>query len=196
MGEETLHLAVYARPLVEGGVEIALYGNDREGVRERQQEWSRWAEGLPKVGPGAQKGERLANRASHAESIEPREEQSEAEASESPIAEGQLLGNKRGEAVGADESRESKPWAEDMSGSEDKEKNSPGGESGRWASAAPWKRKVRIAPGKGDEEPNKRRLALVESGCSPVFGCSAAVGGQSDAPTLTAPLGDSPDTST
>jgi hypothetical protein len=44
-----VHLAVFARSHPEGGLRITLQGDDREGVRERWEEWSRWADGLPKV---------------------------------------------------------------------------------------------------------------------------------------------------
>lgn len=49
-GHSLLNLTVAVRPLPQGGIEIKLRGNDHEGVRERQSEWSRWSEGLPKVG--------------------------------------------------------------------------------------------------------------------------------------------------
>src|SRR5829696_8343779 len=46
---EPVHLAVFARPHPAGGLRITLQGDDREGVQERAGEWSRWADGLPKV---------------------------------------------------------------------------------------------------------------------------------------------------
>jgi len=48
-GQVSLYVAVGVRELPEGGVQIKLRGNDREGVRDRQAEWSRWAESLPKL---------------------------------------------------------------------------------------------------------------------------------------------------
>jgi hypothetical protein len=44
-----VHLAVFARSHPEGGLRITLQGDNRGGVRERWEEWSRWADGLPKV---------------------------------------------------------------------------------------------------------------------------------------------------
>src|SRR5215217_7078711 len=49
VSREPVHLAVFARPHPAGGLRITLQGDDREGVRERAGEWSRWADGLPKV---------------------------------------------------------------------------------------------------------------------------------------------------
>ncbi len=43
-----LNLTVLAVPQPEGGVQIKVRGNDREGVEERQAQWIAWSEGLPK----------------------------------------------------------------------------------------------------------------------------------------------------
>ena len=48
-GHSLLNLIVVAQPRSEGGVQVTLKGNDKEGVQERQAEWAAWAEGLPKV---------------------------------------------------------------------------------------------------------------------------------------------------
>jgi hypothetical protein len=48
MGVLNLTVAVYPQP--GGGVLIKIRGNDREGVRERQSEFAKWAESLPKRG--------------------------------------------------------------------------------------------------------------------------------------------------
>ncbi len=53
-GHSLRNLTVAVRTLPRGGVEIKLRGNDREGVQERRAEWSRWEEGLPKVGQDQQ----------------------------------------------------------------------------------------------------------------------------------------------
>src|SRR5215211_5964554 len=49
ISRDPVHLAVFARPHQAGGLHITLQGDDREGVQERGGEWSRWADGLPKV---------------------------------------------------------------------------------------------------------------------------------------------------
>jgi hypothetical protein len=46
--EGVLNLKVVADPQPDGGVLIRVRGNDREGVRQHQAQWSEWAEGLPK----------------------------------------------------------------------------------------------------------------------------------------------------
>jgi hypothetical protein len=47
-GESSLNLTVVALPQPEGGVQIKVRGNDREGVQERQAQWIEWSESLPK----------------------------------------------------------------------------------------------------------------------------------------------------
>jgi hypothetical protein len=46
----SLNLTVIAQPQPQGGVQIRVRGNDREGVQTRQAEWKRWADSLPKKG--------------------------------------------------------------------------------------------------------------------------------------------------
>jgi hypothetical protein len=45
------HLTVLALPQPEGGVQVTVTGNDRDGVHERQSEWADWANSLPKRAP-------------------------------------------------------------------------------------------------------------------------------------------------
>jgi hypothetical protein len=45
------HLTVLALPQPEGGVQVKVRGNDRDGMQERQSEWADWANGLPKRTP-------------------------------------------------------------------------------------------------------------------------------------------------
>jgi hypothetical protein len=45
---DSLNLTVVALPQQEGGVRVIVSGNDHEGVREHQQRWVKWSEGLPK----------------------------------------------------------------------------------------------------------------------------------------------------
>jgi hypothetical protein len=46
--EGVLNLKVVANRQPGGGVLIRVRGNDREGVRQHQAQWSEWAESLPK----------------------------------------------------------------------------------------------------------------------------------------------------
>jgi hypothetical protein len=75
VGREPVHLAVFARPHLAGGLRIILHGDDREGVRERKGEWSRWADGLPNV---ARKERERSARTPGAQTAEMRPRQPEA----------------------------------------------------------------------------------------------------------------------
>lgn len=46
--QSSLNLTVVALPQPEGGVRIAVRGNDREGMQEHQAAWTEWSENLPK----------------------------------------------------------------------------------------------------------------------------------------------------
>ena len=67
-------LTVEALPQPQGGVQIKLQGNDRQGVQARQAEWSRWNESLPKLGKGQQVREQPVQGASSPETRETRTE--------------------------------------------------------------------------------------------------------------------------
>jgi hypothetical protein len=54
-GHSLRDLTVVAQPLPQGGVQIKLRGNDREGARNRQAEWSEWGRRLPKLKDNQQK---------------------------------------------------------------------------------------------------------------------------------------------
>jgi hypothetical protein len=54
-GHSLRDLTVVAQPLPQGGVQIKLKGNDREGARNRQAEWSEWGKSLPKLKDNQQK---------------------------------------------------------------------------------------------------------------------------------------------
>jgi hypothetical protein len=49
-GRDTLMLTVSASPQAGGGVKVAIKGDDREGMAAHQEEWTRWADSLPKKG--------------------------------------------------------------------------------------------------------------------------------------------------
>src|SRR5215210_2653341 len=44
---------VTASPQAAGGVRVAVHGDDREGVQERQEEWAEWATSLPMLDANA-----------------------------------------------------------------------------------------------------------------------------------------------
>src|SRR5918995_2226855 len=46
--QEKRTLTIDVQPQPEGGVRIKVLGTDAEGVQERQAEWLRWSESLPK----------------------------------------------------------------------------------------------------------------------------------------------------
>jgi hypothetical protein len=48
--QDTLMLTVSAAPQAEGGVKVAVKGDDREGMEAHQEEWAKWAASLPKKG--------------------------------------------------------------------------------------------------------------------------------------------------
>ena len=54
------HLTVLALPQPEGGVQVTVTGNDRDGVHERQSEWADWANSLPKRAPERDTAEQMA----------------------------------------------------------------------------------------------------------------------------------------
>jgi hypothetical protein len=153
-----VHLAVFARPHPEGGLRITLQGDDREGVRERQEEWSRWAEGLPKVRSWENKEhQREPEKTSSIETrrLRPERQKSEAATTTEP---GQLLvsGERKEESHVSKSTGHEVRWRPADGGGEGKGRGkSSGGESGAWTSVAPWERKVRIAPGKMDQDLSK-----------------------------------------
>jgi len=51
--EDLYTVLVTASPQASGGVRVAVHGDDREGVQERQEEWAQWATSLPKLGANA-----------------------------------------------------------------------------------------------------------------------------------------------
>lgn len=56
-GHSLLNLVIAAQPQPQGGVQIKVRGNDREGVQAQRTAWKQWADGLPKKRPEAQSNE-------------------------------------------------------------------------------------------------------------------------------------------
>lgn len=144
---QNLTVAALLRP--EGGVQVELRGNDREGVRERQGEWTKWADSLPKLGqeheqahaaPGAAGTQSAKTRAE-----EPVGESRESSGTRSPLADGDREG-------GASEDAREPEMQEAANGGED-EPTRPA-EPGRWATVVSWDREQRVAPGKQEAEPS------------------------------------------
>jgi hypothetical protein len=59
---EQPHLTVLALPQPEGGVQVTVRGTDRDGVQERQTEWTQWANSLPKRAPSQNATEQMKTR--------------------------------------------------------------------------------------------------------------------------------------
>src|SRR5918994_274486 len=153
VSREPVHLAVFARPHPAGGLSVTLQGEDREGVRERAGEWSRWADGLPKVARKESERERPAGTPPGAQTAEVRQKQPEAK--EPPAT------TKIGQPPSSPEHRKrryaprspgSEPRSEPPSGDSEVKEKTPGRAAGAWTSVGPWERKVRTAPGKVEKE--------------------------------------------
>jgi hypothetical protein len=149
VSREPVHLAVFARPHPAGGLSVTLQGDDREGVRERAGEWSRWADGLPKGARKERERERPAGTPPGARTAEVRPKQPEAK--EPPAT------TKIGQPPTSPEQRKrsyaprppsSEPRSAPPSGDSEVKEKAPGRAVGAWTSIGPWERKVRTAPGK------------------------------------------------
>ena len=145
MSREPVHLAVFARQHLAGGLRITLQGDDREGVRERAGEWGRWADGLPKV--EARKESERPTRTLGAQTAEAKKPPATAEIGRPPASPGQR--KRRYDP----RSPSSEPRSEPPSG--DVKEMVPGRESGAWTSVGPWERKVGTAPGKVEQDMNE-----------------------------------------
>jgi hypothetical protein len=139
-----LHLSVVVRPLPEGGLRITLRGNDREDVQERQAEWSRWAEHLPKVGTEDRQDERAGNVTPSERTAELGADEAEGETRDDTDAKNLLQNDKPKEyrAVSEHRFQDTKIIDEDEGATNPIESQHP------WAGTTPWERKRRVAPGK------------------------------------------------
>jgi hypothetical protein len=52
-GQDLYTVLVTTSPQAAGGVRVAVHGDDREGIQERQEEWVQWATSLPKLDANA-----------------------------------------------------------------------------------------------------------------------------------------------
>jgi len=148
-GHSLQNLTVEAAPRPEGGVKVELRGNDREGVRERQGEWTKWADSLPKLGQEHGQ-EQVVPGVAGTQTAKTRAEEPVGESRESSVARSGLAdGDREGEASGHAPEPE---MQEPANGGED-EPTRPA-EPGRWATVASWDREQRVAPGKQEVEPS------------------------------------------
>ena len=148
-GHSLQNLTVATLPQPEGGVMVELRGNDREGVQERQGEWTKWADSLPKLGQ-EHKQEKAAPGAVEPQTAKTRADEPVGESRESSGTRSGLLDGDR-EGVASGHAREPE-MQEAANGGED-EPTRPA-EPGRWATVASWDRGQRVAPGKQEAEPS------------------------------------------
>jgi hypothetical protein len=148
-GHSLQNLTVEVLPRPEGGVKVELRGNDREGVQERQDEWTKWADSLPKLGqeheqaqaaPGAAEPQTAKTRAE-----EPVGKSRERSGTRSGLPEGNREGEASGHARG--------PKMQEAANGGKDEPRRPA-EPGRWATVASWHQEQRVAPGKQEAEPS------------------------------------------
>ena len=151
-GHSPPNLTVAVRTLPDGGLEIKLRGNDREGVQARQAELAMWAEGLPKVGAGRQdheqEGAQGAANPGTAEAL-PQGESSE-------VGEGHRAGSVpvgSDPKVGRNPGATSRPEIPTGAETDPEEIHATPGSVGGWAAAASWDRRLPVAAGKEDEGP-------------------------------------------
>jgi|SRR5829696_2221035 len=151
---ESVHLAVFARPHPAGGLRITLQGDDREGVQERADEWSRWADGLPKV--VARKEMERPVRASGVQTADVRPKQAGAKGPPATVRIGRQPASTEQER-GSDTPKPSapQPRSEPPRGDSELKDKVPDETSGSWTSVGPWERKARTAPGKLEKDPNE-----------------------------------------
>ena len=139
-GHSLQNLTVVALPRPEGGVKVELRGNDREGVQERQGEWTKWADSLPKVEQEHEQ-EQAAPGAAGTQTAKTRAEEPVGESRESSGTRSSLPDGDR-EGEGSGHAREPE-MQEAANGGED-EPMRPA-EPGRWATVASWDRGQRVA---------------------------------------------------
>jgi hypothetical protein len=147
-GHSLRNLTVVAQLLPQGGVEIKLRGNDREGARARQAEWLAWGRSLPKRKENRQEHEerpkerRALRRRRRANESTPGEQRT-------PEVEKGLSGTDQERFVGRPQEPEAPVGATD--GKE--QGRAPVSEPGGWSSVAPWNLEPRVAPSKRTRRP-------------------------------------------
>ena len=175
-GHSLPNLTVAVRALPDGGLEIKLRGNDREGVQARQAELTKWAEGLPKMGAGRQDREQKAAQGSdNSGTAEVRPEGLPSEAGEGRRAENVPVGDDRkGELNPGTTGSPQQP-------TDPKETRAAPEGAGGWAAGAAWDQSPPVAAGKEEE----RHPASTDRnrGAEAPGGIDAAE--QRDAPTTT-----------
>jgi hypothetical protein len=142
-GHSLRDLTVVAQPLPQGGVQIKLKGNDREGARNRQAEWSGWGKSLPRLKDNQQKHDQ---RPRWRRAVRPQRRAEELLPGAEKLfeAEKDLSEEDQQPVVGGTHQPES-PVGDAGS---NEQKHAPVAELGGWSSAAPWKQEPRVAPSK------------------------------------------------
>lgn len=133
-----VYSAVAVKPRPEGGVWITLKGNDREGVRKRQAEWRRWAENLPKV-ETANEGDKPEEELSRLKKRRPKSKAAQRRGGNSQ--------DRKTDTQGKDQ-----PHIEEVNPSAPQVEEEIDSDSGAWATATPWERNPRVAPGKSSAD--------------------------------------------
>lgn len=138
-GHSLKDLTIVAQPLPKGGVEIELRGSDREGLRDRQAEWSAWTTSLPKQEANHRKqrskdpqalGEWTRDQESSGARGTPDAPQDTAERDEEPVSGG---------------AAERKSPEGDAGG---ERRDAPAAQARGWSSVAPWSQEPRVAASK------------------------------------------------
>jgi hypothetical protein len=147
-GHSLRNLTVVAQPLPQGGVQIKLSGNDREGARDRQAEWSGWGKSLPKLKDNQQKHDQ---RPRWRRAVRPQRwaEESLSGAEKPSEAEKNLSEGDQEPVVGGTY----QPDSPVGNAGSNEERHAPVAEQGGWSSAAPWKQELRVAPSKRTTSP-------------------------------------------
>lgn len=145
-------LTVAALPQPQGGVQIKLQGNDRQGVQSRQAEWSRWNESLPKLGKDQQERKGGMQGAASPEMTETRTEEPSSGLREGSKMESDLSRSDQEQKQVAHHTPEPETQAGVAEG--DEQSHAPPAQPGRWASVASWGQEPRVAAGKQEAEPS------------------------------------------
>jgi hypothetical protein len=153
VNRQLVHLAVFARPHPEGGLLVTLQGDDRDGVRERKSEWSRWAESLPKFELEKKERERATGTTPPAEMVQMRPQRSETEATTEIGGPPERV--RRREELRASELHSNAVRPQPTAGGAEVKGKSSGSELEAWKSVPPWERNVRTVPGKFDRDTDK-----------------------------------------
>jgi hypothetical protein len=124
--------------------QIKLEGNDHEGVQERQDEWSRWAEDLPKIATENQQNERAGDVTPSEKSVELGAEEAKGKKTEDTDIKSPL----RNDTLREDQVTGEHPLLETRTTDKDEEAMKQGRRQHAWASTMPWEWEHRVVPSK------------------------------------------------